>query len=804
MRPQEAFRAAAVAPVPGRGHMTHSNRHPPDSAGPVDGAGGRRRGRGSSPAPLAGAPGQPGRRDFLRYSGAAGAGGLAVGAAGGLAIGRSGLLTSAGQASVPDTAASARERSAAPGGAVGLSYDPIRPPAAPLAVRGPYLSTWLPATALPGTWPRFWTGHTTAMAGIARIDGVSYVFMGAPEVILDTPNGGSRARSTVRGFQRALGQTLLEVTPVRSRFHLQGGGVSLVVEFLSPVEPGDLRRQSIPMSYLLVTAVSSDGRPHRVQLYLDISGEWTSGNVSRVIRWAPVQVANVGANLQAWTVELQDQRPLTEHGQMAAWGTVVWATPRSERLTFQSGRDLAVRGRFVSTGRLTNDNDTNYRAISDHWPVFGFSTDLGQVGSSPVTMPLSIGHVRTPAVAYLGQSLQPWWTRHFSGWQAMLAFFHADLGAAQARANALDTRITADADAAGGKSYVGLCDISLRQAYAGTELVVGPGGAPWAFLKEISSDGNVSTVDVLFPASPVWIYADAGYLRLLLEPLLAYAEAGGWPKPFAEHDLGASYPNAAGHNNRREEDMPVEESGNMLILSAAYLRRRPAQAREFAAAHYVILKQWADYLVASLPDPGFQNQTDDFAGFIAHKVNLAVKAIIAVAAMGQIAEAAGNRSDAGYYQGKARHFMSYWREHAQDPAGQHLDLTYNGSDGGDGTWGTTYNAYADRLLGTGLVPSSIRAQQAAWYQRMSNPFGLPLQVPHSYAKSDWQIITAAWLSDYPIKQELIERVYAYASATPSRVPFSDLYDTITGHQVAFQARPVQGGIFALLALPRSP
>jgi glutaminase A-like protein len=86
---------------------------------------------------------------------------------------------------------------------------------------------------------------------------------------------------------------------------------------------------------------------------------------------------------------------------------------------------------------------------------------------------------------------------------------------------------------------------------------------------------------------------------------------------------------------------------------------------------------------------------------------------------------------------------------------------------------------------------------------VSNLFGLPLQVPHSYAKSDWQIITVAWLSEYPIKQELIERVYAYASTTPSRVPFGDLYDTITGNQVAFHARPVQGGIFALLALPGS-
>lgn len=144
--------------------------------------------------------------------------------------------------------------------------------------------------------------------------------------------------------------------------------------------------------------------------------------------------------------------------------------------------------------------------------------------------------------------------------------------------------------------------------------------------------------------------------------------------------------------------------------------------------------------------------------------------------------------------------MAYWEKHAQDPSGKHLDLTYNGAGGGDGTWGTLYNAFADRLLETRLVPESIRREQAAWYARVSNAFGLPLQVPHSYAKSDWQLFTAAWLSDFPVKQQLIDRVYAYANDTPDRVPFSDLYSTVTARRVTFRARPVQGGIFAPLAL----
>jgi hypothetical protein len=746
----------------------------------------------------------PRRRDFLRYSGGvaaagglAGSGLLAPAAAQAATARGSGAGAAAARASEDSAAAPSAGFAAASGN---LAASPIRPPAAPLAVRGPYLSTWLPSTTLPGTWPQFWTGHITAMGGIARIDGVSYMFMGAPTIVLDVPNGNNGNPSTVNGFERALEQTKLEVTPTRSRFTLEGGGVELVAEFFSPVEPGDLRRQSIPLSYLLISARSIDGHPHDVQVYADISGEWTSGDVGQQITWSPSQDSYAGGTLQVWSVQLSNQQPLTEQSQLAAWGSIVWATPASAGLTYQSGQDLVVRAQFVNNGKLTNSNDTNYRAIDNNWPVFGFCADLGQVGRSAVTVPLSIGVVRTPAVSYLGQDLQPLWTAKFGTWQDMLGFFHADLPAAQRRADRLDARITSDAEAAGGTAYAGLCAISLRQAYGGTELVAGPGGQPWAFLKEISSDGNVSTIDVLYPASPVWIYADPGYLGLLLEPLLAYAETGGWPKTFAEHDLGSSYPVASGHNNGQEEDMPVEESSNMLIMSAAYAQRVPSAAKAFATAHYKILKQWADYLVANLPDPGFQNQTDDFAGSIAHSVNLALKGIIAVAAMGQIATAAGNTADAASYHAKAAQFITYWAAHAQDPSAAHLDLTYSGSGGGDGTWGTTYNGFADRLLGTGLIPSSILAEQAAWYASVSNLFGLPLQVPHSYAKSDWEMWTAAWLSAYPVKQQLIEQVYTYANTTPSRVPFSDLYDTITGGQVGFQARPVQGGIFALLAL----
>lgn len=58
-----------------------------------------------------------------------------------------------------------------------------------------------------------------------------------------------------------------------------------------------------------------------------------------------------------------------------------------------------------------------------------------------------------------------------------------------------------------------------------------------AWMKEISTDGNVQTVADLVPKSfPVFYVLAPDYMRLLLEPLMNYSMT--WPADFAFHDLG--------------------------------------------------------------------------------------------------------------------------------------------------------------------------------------------------------------------------------------------------------------------------
>ena len=72
-----------------------------------------------------------------------------------------------------------------------------------------------------------------------------------------------------------------------------------------------------------------------------------------------------------------------------------------------------------------------------------------------------------------------------------------------------------------------------------------PSGAsdPYVFLKEISSDGNVNTIDVIYPSFPILSVLCPDWIRFLLEPVAAYLETGDWKHNYVIHDLGSrKYP----------------------------------------------------------------------------------------------------------------------------------------------------------------------------------------------------------------------------------------------------------------------
>jgi hypothetical protein len=217
--------------------------------------------------------------------------------------------------------------------------------------------------------------------------------------------------------------------------------------------------------------------------------------------------------------------------------------------------------------------------------------------------------------------------------------------------------------------------------------------------------------------------------------------------------------------------------------------------------HYGILKQWAEYLLEDSLLPANQLSTDDFAGHLANQTNLALKGIIGIEAMSQMSEIIGKTDDAKNYTSIAHDYITKWESlgvnNNTNPA--HTVLTYNDAS----THGLLYNLYNDRLLDLNLVPQHIYDMQSAFYPTIKEAYGVPLDTRNTYqTKSDWEIFCAA-VASKETRDMFIGAVANWMHSTPTSKPFTDLYLTDNGAfpgNVEFKARPVVGGMFALLLL----
>lgn len=583
-------------------------------------------------------------------------------------------------------------------------------------------------------------------------------------------------------FAQTAEQRSVDVQATQTHYAFTCGGVDLELSFSAPLFLEDLSLVSRPVNYLTYRIASNDGQPHELELYLEAAPNWALDQ--------PTQACASECFTQEGLVCLksgsQEQPVLAKCGDdlRIDWGYFYLAAEQENTLGMVGTSD-AVRSRFVngSTEGVGTSGENNAARMALIRTLGSADKTAGKV---------MIGYDDIYSIQYFGENLRPYWNR--DGQHTILgelAAANREYASLIKRCYAFDRELMEEAAAAGGRHYAELCALAYRQAIAAHKLVLSPQGDLLWLSKENNSNGSIGTVDVTYPSAPLFLRYNVELAKGLMNHIYYYSESGRWTKPFAAHDVG-TYPLANGQTYGG--DMPVEESGNMLSLTAAVCAMEGSAA--YAEKHWDVLTTWVNYLVEKGLDPENQLCTDDFAGHFAHNANLSIKAILGIASYGRMAEMLGKKEVSEQYMAKARELAAKWVEMADD--GDHYRLTFDKP----GTWSQKYNLVWDKLLGLNIFPEEVASREIAYYLTKQNRYGLPLDSRETYTKADWIVWTATLAADQATFEQFIDPLYAFMNETVDRVPMSDWYFTDRPNYRAFKARSVVGGYFIKMLEPR--
>ena len=646
-----------------------------------------------------------------------------------------------------------------------------RPPAVPLITHNPYFSIWSMADHLTDQPTRHWTGSEQPITGLIRIDGTTYRYMGA------WPREAA-----------AMQQTALDVEATHTIYTFTAAGVQLKLAFFTPAFPQDLDLLSRPVTYLSWEASSTDGKPHKAALFLDVEGRIAVNGDDQKVTWGRSQASG----LRVLNIGSRDQDVLNRSGDNLRidWGYFHLAVPENEQASLAASSE-SMHG-FLSTGELPASDDMDMpETPRDRAAHLAIELPIDIAPGETISRHALLSYTEEYAIEYLNRKERPYWQRNNKSVQAMLSEAESQYKELEARGQKYDQDLAADLEHSGGAGYRQLALLAYRQALAAHGLVADLDGKPMLFAKENFSNGDIATVDVLYPSAPFFLFFNPSLLEAQVRPVLEYAALPRWKFPFAPHDLGR-YPLANGQEygggEKTEDDqMPVEESGNLLILGAALGQ---AQGNWHVAKEFwPVFTKWAQYVREKGLDPENQLCTDDFAGHLAHNANLSIKAIDALGAYAQMARGLGETATANDYEATAKKMAAQWEQMARD--GDHYKLAFDRP----GTWSQKYNLVWDKLLDLNLFAPKIAETEIAFYLHHLNDYGLPLDSRADYTKLDWELWTATMTNNPSDFTAILDPIVKWISASPTRVPLTDWYDTKTGKQVGFQARSVVGGVY---------
>ena len=334
----------------------------------------------------------------------------------------------------------------------------IRLPSYPLAVKSPYLSTWLPGSAASDAaraQPEFWTGQNLTWPVVARIDGKAYALFG------DTSGSIADAATTES----------VTFTSTHTYFQVNAGSVKFTLDFFTPVFPGksEYARQSLPYSYLTVTATSTGSYPASVQILSGIDQTWTAQDGRADVDFTASHSAG------HFRFHNPNAPHYTERGDMATYGSVIFAVSTDESVSQTCGPQSSVFESFSQHGVLAKSDTCN------GGDLVAISKDLGKVGggkrsdATTATATFVVGFQRNYAIQYSGK---PQTGYHRSKWPSIpeaVEYVLKSYESALEHSRSFDNLIRSKATGVSGEygsDYADIVEASVRQTFATIDITV--------------------------------------------------------------------------------------------------------------------------------------------------------------------------------------------------------------------------------------------------------------------------------------------------------------------------------------------
>ena len=628
----------------------------------------------------------------------------------------------------------------------------IRPPATPIINIDPYFSVWTETSVLDN--PIHWTGSPNTMCGRVYVDDKEYHFFGL--------NDNSCLQMEIVD---------IEIDAYSTNITYANEQIRLYVCFTSPTLVEDFYYASRPVAYAKTYFESIDSKEHDVRVKFIVSEEL-------------VLSSRGNGRTVAEVVDIEGV-------------TAIRIGNAEQKVLWRSGDNVRIDWGYLYLGTKGSGN-VGQTILDDMCAIYAESV----LENDALFL---IAYDDIESIQYFGENLKAYWKKDGKSILEAIAESAEDYITTVGRCNEFSERIRKAAISKGNEKYAELLLLSVRQIMAAHKLVVDGEGNILFISKECGSNGCAATVDVTYPSAPFFLLYNIELLKAMLRPILKYSYSREWKLDFAPHDMGF-YPLLNGQvygvecysdGQVKEIDlsrqMPLEECGNMIILFAAVMDAE--KDTSFVKEHLGIIEQWSQYLIKYGLDPENQLCTDDFAGHLAHNVNLSIKAIMGIVGYSRILEKVGKRDEAKRMLAKARRYVESLIVRAKNPDGS-FRLAYDQPN----TFSLKYNAIWDKIWNTNLFPETFYQGEVARYKAELLPYGIPLDSRETYTKSDWILWVASFAESSVDFDLFVNRLWEAYNAMDTRVPMSDWYYADTANMREFRHRSVLGGLFIKLLL----